>query len=118
MFSRKKGQSTAEYAILLGLVIAVAAGVMQVALKGGVRQKHKQALNYLLDAGSDVADFNDVIDQDVSLYSQDFRKTTVASDDFVDETVLNKGGEEKKMQKQTSTTTSVNIETIDETGSE
>ncbi len=44
----RKGQSTAEYAILIGLVAAIAAGFLSVSLKGAVRSKNEQATNYLL----------------------------------------------------------------------
>ena len=116
MWLNKKAQSTAEYAITLGLVIAVAAGIMSVALKGGMRQKNEQAVNYLLNAGSDVTDFSSVDDQSVALYSQEYRDTTILSGDtnFIDKTVLNKGGAEKRHQLQTSLTNATSIETINE----
>lgn len=114
MFLRKKGQSTAEYAIVIGLVIAVAAGVLQVALKGGIRHKNKQALDFMLNAGNDNPDFHEATSPDVSLYSQDYRQTEVkGGDDYVDETVMAKGGKEEKHQKQTTEASSVNIETIE-----
>lgn len=114
MFLRRKGQSTAEYAIIIGLVIAVAAGILQVALKGGIRQKNKQALDFMLNAGNDTPGFEKSTTADVSLYSQDYRETTVKGDkDYVDESVLEKGGSEKKYSKQKTETTSVSIETID-----
>lgn len=110
MFIRKKAQSTAEYAIMLALVAALAAGVLQVSLKGGIRQKQKQALNYLLDAGS--ANLTTPA-QNVSLFSQEYRETTVkGGTDFVDSSVMKKGGLEKRLQKQVTDTTSVSIETI------
>ena len=100
MWLNKKAQSTAEYAITLGLVIAVAAGIMSVAL----------------NAGSDVTDFSSVDDQSVALYSQEYRDTTILSGDtnFIDKTVLNKGGAEKRHQLQTSKTNATSIETINE----
>jgi hypothetical protein len=114
MFLRK-GQSTAEYAIVIGLVVAVAAGILGVTLKGGMRQKQKQALNYLLDAGSTVTEFSNVGDQDELLFSQEARQTTVkGGTDFADTTVMKKGGAEKKYQKQTTESVSTSIETIDE----
>jgi len=114
MLFRKKGQSTAEYAIVIGLVIAVAAGVLQVALKGGIRQKNKQALDFMLNAGNNVTEFSDTTGVDVALYSQDYRQTTVKGGaDYVDESVMAKGGAEKKYQKQATETTAVSVETID-----
>ena len=112
MFLKKKAQSTAEYAIIIGLVIAVAAGVLQVALKSGIRQKNKQAMEYLLTAGDD-AGLPTTSDATASTFSQDYRETKVLKDAYVDEAVLEKGGAEKKYQKQKSETESVNIETID-----
>lgn len=112
MLLRKKAQSTAEYAITIGLVVAVVAGVLQVALKGGIRQKNKQALNYLIDAGSSVTAFN-TTDGAEALYSQDYRKTTIDEADFVDQTVMQKGGAEKRYQKQSTASESVSLEMID-----
>jgi hypothetical protein len=112
MFLRKKAQSTAEYAITLGLVIAVAAGVLQVALKGGMRQKNKQAMNYMLDAGSNLLT---TADQGEKIYSQEARSTTIKSGtDFVDTIVMNKGGAEKKYQQQKTKSESTSVELIDE----
>lgn len=120
MLIKKKGQSTAEYAIVIGLVIAVAAGILQVALKGGIRQKNKQALDYMLSAGTTgdgSSEFTSAESTDVSLYSQDYRQTTVkGGGDYVDESVLKKGGSEEKYQKQKTETTSVSVETINAAG--
>ncbi len=111
MFLRKRAQSTAEYAITIGLVIAVTAGILQMALKGGIRQKNKQALNYLLDAGKD--QLGGIPEQDEALYSQEYRSTTVkGGDQFADESVMKKGGAEEKIQKQTTETTAVSVENI------
>lgn len=115
MFLNKRGQSTAEYAIVIGLVVAVAAGALQVALKGGIRQKNKQALNFLISAGDDVTTFNNVSDEDVSVFSQDYRSTKILSGTgYVDKSVLFKGGAEKKYQKQSTESTSVSVELIDQ----
>lgn len=111
MFLRKKAQSTAEYAITIGLVIAVTAGVLQMALKGGLRQKNKQAVNYLLNAGNE--ELGSVSEQQEQLFSQDYRTTTVKKDDYVDESIMEKGGGEKKMQRQTTQSSAVNVELID-----
>jgi len=115
MLLGKKAQSTAEYAILIGVVIAVAAGVLQVALKGGVRQKNKQALNYLLSAGNTETAFNATTDTGVALYSQEFSKTTVDAADYKDATLLKKGGAVESIQQQKTATTSVSLETINAT---
>lgn len=112
MFLTKKGQSTAEYAIVFALVVAVAAGVLQVALKGGIRQKNKQALNYLLTAGDTTTAFNSTADQSVDLFSQDWRQTTIDTSGFKDERVMLKGGAEKRIQNQTTASESVSVELI------
>lgn len=115
MFLRKKGQSTAEYAIAIALVIAVAAGVLQVALKGGIRQKNKQALDILLNAGNETNEFAASGEGSVSLYTQDYRQTTIGKDSFVDRSVLKKGGAEERHQKQQIDTTAVSVETMEAT---
>ena len=113
MFLKKKGQSTAEYAIVIGLVVAVAAGILQIALKGGIRQKNSQAMNYMLGAGNDNAALTGATDVAPAMFSQDYRQTTVKGGaDYVDESVLQKGGSEKKYQKQSTTTTAVSVETL------
>jgi hypothetical protein len=110
MFLKKKGQSTAEYAIVIGLVVAVAAGILQIALKGGIRQKNTQAMNYMLGAGNDQLNATDV---QAAMFSQDYRQTQVLGGDaYVDESVMQKGGSEKKIQRQATTTTSVSVETL------
>jgi len=114
MLLRKKGQSTAEYAILLGVVVAVAAGILQVALKGGMRQKNKQALDYMVTAGD--TDIPTAANAKADLYSQEYRQTTVKKADYVDKSVLEKGGAEKKQQKQTTETESISLETINAAG--
>ena len=119
MFFNQKGQSTAEYAIVFGLVIAVAAGILQVALKGGLRQKNKQALDYMLTAGSDNTELAAADGEgSIALYNQDFRETTVkGGESYVDQSVLKQGGAEEKKQVQQTETKAVSIETIDEAGS-
>jgi hypothetical protein len=114
MFLRRKGQSTAEYAIIFALVIAVAAGVLQVALKGGIRKKNAQALDYMLNADNgkiDEANPN-LGGTGVSLFSEDWRKTTIAKDSYVDKKVMKKGGLEQKRQVQETATESVSLEKV------
>ncbi len=113
MFLKKKAQSTAEYAIAFGLIIAVAAGVLQVALKGGIRQKNKQAMNLLLGAGSDVAEFQNATDQAELLFSEDYRSSTINKDSYVSEEIMDKGGAVKSRQNQEINSTTVGIEKID-----
>ncbi|MBI4707613.1 MAG: hypothetical protein HY761_06780 [Candidatus Omnitrophica bacterium] len=122
MFLSKRAQSTAEYAITLGLVVAVAAGFLSVALKGGIRDKSTQSLNFLQQAGGKEDKANDsdfdlssysTSGSDQSLYTQDLRKTTVDDKTFVDKSILHKGGKEDREQSQTTTTSAVSIETLD-----
>ena len=108
----RKGQSTAEYAITIGLVVAVVAGVMQVALKGGMRKKSKQALNFMMDAGDDA--LSQYEDRDMALYQQDYRTTQVDADSYADEYLMEKGGAEKRYQQRTSETTGYSVELMDE----
>jgi len=111
MFLRKKAQSTAEYAITLGLVVALAAGVLQIALKGGIRQKHRQALNVLIEAGN--AEGLPTTDATAYTFTQENRETKVLGGAAYDDTsVMKKGGLEKKRQLQTTETNSVAIETM------
>ena len=113
MFLKKKGQSTAEYAIVIGLVVAVAAGILQIALKGGIRQKNSQAMNYMLGAGNNVTEFSAATDVAPAMFSQDYRQTTVkGGNDYVDESLMQKGGSEKKYQRQKTETTAVSVETL------
>ena len=117
LHKNNKGQSTAEYAIAIGLVIAVAAGVLQVALKKGITQKQAQALNILSlagqSAGSSGADtfLGNETAGALGLYQQDWRQTQVSANE--QESVLQKGGSEKRYQTQTSSTSAVSIETLD-----
>ncbi|MFA5157450.1 MAG: hypothetical protein WC532_08750 [Candidatus Omnitrophota bacterium] len=124
MFLRKKGQSTAEYAIVIGLVIAVAAGILQVALKGGIRQKNKQATDYLVgendgtDGGAGgyaAMNAQIALGDPAELYTQEMRDTTVLGGDanYVDESVMLKGGAEERRQKQVTETTAVSVEAIE-----
>jgi hypothetical protein len=104
-----KGQSVSEYAIILGLVIAVAAGVSQVLLKGALRQKQEKAVNYLLNAGS--AQLTTSITQK-PIYNQEVRQTKITANKFIDQTVTQKGGGELKMQRQEQVSPSTSIETL------
>ena len=117
MFLRKKAQSTAEYAITIALVVAVTAGVLQVALKGAIRQKNKQALNYLLSAGN-VTEFTNAANQGVKLFTQELRQTTINKDNFKDETILHKGGSEQRVQQQQTDATALSVETINATSTD
>ena len=115
MLLRKKAQSTAEYAIIIALVIAVAAGVLQVALKNAVRQKHQQAVTYMINAGN--ATLAPAIAAGgtgvgTQYLSQEFSQTKVDSGTYVDTASLSKGGSENRTQSQTTNTTTVNVERV------
>ncbi len=112
MFLRRRGQSTAEYAIALGLVVAVAAGILQVALKGGIRDRNRQAVNYLLSAGQDVPEFNNAQDRNPLLFSEEFRSTTIDRGTYIDERLMERGGAERARRRQQADTTSITIEKI------
>lgn len=119
MLLKVKGQSTAEYAILIALVAAVAAGFLSVSLKGAIRNKNQQASDYLMKAGVDDRTTNLLIgygaDNVVPLYTQEVSKTTLRgnADEYKNVSVLEKGGSEKKYQKQTTESEAVSVETLD-----
>lgn len=113
---RERGQSTAEYAILIGLVVAVAAGFLSVSLKGAMRSKNEQATKLLMQAGDATLSVYGTGASDIPLYVQEVSKTTVkGGDEYKNITVLEKGGSEKKLQQQVTETTAVSVETLDGT---
>jgi Flp pilus assembly pilin Flp len=119
MFLKLKGQSTAEYAILIALVAAVAAGFLSVGLKGAIRGKNQQASDYLMRAGTDASTGTDLLsgygsDNRVPLYTQEVTKTQVKGGaDYKNVTVLEKGGSEKKYTMQTTDSDAISVETLD-----
>ncbi len=113
----KKGQSTAEYAILIGLVAAVAAGFLSVSLKGAMRSKNEQANNYLLQAG-DEHGLNTYTSggANIPLYTQEVSQTVLKGGEaYKNVNVLKRGGSEEKTSLQTTQTTAVSVETLDGT---
>ena len=69
-------------------------------------------MNYMLNAGNgtELTTSGDIAP---ALFSQDYRQTQVKGGaDYVDESLMEKGGSEKKYQKQKTTTTAVSVETI------
>ena len=125
MFLRKKAQSTAEYAITIGIVVAVVAGVMSVALKGGMRQKATQATDILKSSGTASAGLdtsitgvmgvttgggvlNATVDGMAPVYEGDARHTTVQTQES--ESILKKGGALSSSSNSVSNTSSVNYE--------
>ena len=121
MLLKVKGQSTAEYAILIALVAAVAAGFLSVSLKGAIRNKNQQASAYLMGAGVEARSGTDALagyadsENVVPLYTQEVSKTTLkgGTDAYKNVSVLEKGGSEKKYQKQTTESEAVSVETLD-----
>jgi Flp pilus assembly pilin Flp len=119
MLLKKKGQSTAEYAILIALVAAVAAGFLSVSLKGAVRNKNQQASDYLMKAGVDDRSGSDLLsgygaDNEVPLYTQEVSKTQLkGGDDYKSVSVLEKGGSERKYQKQVTESQALSVETLE-----
>jgi mevalonate kinase len=126
MLLRKKAQSTAEYAITIGIVVAVVAGVMQVSLKGGMRKKSAEASNFLTRAGQttptgiDTALFGsgapmNANASDFNTYEAESRQTTVSSVGYLDRKIQEKGGAVRSAQEQTTTSNSMTVETYDRT---
>ena len=124
MFLRKKAQSTAEYAITIGIVVAVVAGVMSVALKGGMRQKATQATDLLKTSGTvtsgvdttgvdsnvlkQMGVMSKAADGNLTVYEGDARHTTVNNQDS--ESVLKKGGAMTSSSNSSSQTSTFNYE--------
>jgi Flp pilus assembly pilin Flp len=116
MFLKLKGQSTAEYAILIALVAAVAAGFLSVGLKGAIRGKNQQASDFLMQAGNsgdgNISSYGE--SNAVPLYTQEVTKTQVKGGaDYKNVTVLEKGGSEKKYTMQTTDSDAISVETLD-----
>lgn len=115
MFNRK-GQSVSEYAIILGLVIAVAAGVTQILLKGALRDKQSKAVSLINNAGMDSLEFKNATAlkaANTTIYNQEVRQTVINATSFTDTKVLHKGGAEERKLLQNQTTPSSAIETIE-----
>jgi len=120
MLLSKKAQSTAEYAITIGIVVAVVAGVMSVALKGGMRQKSTQTTSLLKTSGTTVTPDNSTFgtalgslsttdtDANFTVYEGDARHTTVTQQDS--ESILKKGGAMTSSSNSASQTSTFNYE--------
>jgi len=119
MLLKTRGQSTVEYAILIALVSAIAVGFLSVALKGAIRGKNQQASDYLVRSGVDDATGSNQLvgfgaNNDVPLYTQELSKTQVrGGSEYVNVSVLEKGGAEKKKQTQTTESGAISVETLD-----
>ncbi len=109
MFLRKRGQSTAEYAIVIGLVIAIAAGITQVVLKRGIAKKTDQVVDYFVKMND--TELGGTAATDIPIYSQEYRKTDITA--MSDVSTLKQGAGEEKTQSQTTTTNAYTAETID-----
>ena len=106
---RRRGQATAEYAILVGVVIALAAGVLGLILKGEMSYKQRQGANILHTAGqSSLGSASGLV-----YYTQEARNTTVDAKTYRDVAVMRKGGYEEKLLQQRSNTTSITVEMRD-----
>jgi hypothetical protein len=110
MILNRRAQSTAEYAVLIGLVAAVTAGVLSVALKGAIRQKNKQAMGYLLDAGNS----NLGTGRNAATFTEQYSQDTVSGSDFASQKVMKRGGLEESYQKQKVTKETIAVESINE----
>ena len=108
---RNKGQSTAEYAILIGLVIAIAAGILSALIKGGMTHKVRQAVQVLEDTGSTQLG----TEAGLRAYTQEGRTTTIDNATYLDREVMLKGGATEKTQTQGSQTNSISVEMLNET---
>ena len=126
MLLSKKAQSTAEYAITIGIVVAVVAGVMSVALKGGMRQKVTQATDLLKTTGTSTGvvsglkggdneelmaatgTLHQADDTNFTVYEGDARHTTVNKQDS--ESILKKGGAMVSNSSSESQTSTFNYE--------
>ena len=130
MFLSKKAQSTAEYAITIGIVVAVVAGVMSVALKGGMRNKTTQSTDFLKNTGTkllpgstdtsiagalgvtpDTALDAATSEANFTVYEGDARHTTVNKQDS--ESILKKGGAMVSNSSSESQTSTFNYEAYD-----
>ena len=127
MLLSKKAQSTAEYAITIGIVVAVVAGVMSVALKGGMRQKATQSTDFLKNTGTTLlagsTDSNitgamgitegsvlnaTASDANFTVYEGDARHTQVTRQDS--ESIMKKGGAQTSSSNSESQTNTFNYE--------
>lgn len=96
---RKRGQSTAEYAILISLIIAVAAALGGV-LRAGLAGKHGQALNILYGAGNGT-ELTTAPKYSGVTFEEQIRASEVLKDNYTDVEVMKKGGavERKRAQR-------------------
>jgi hypothetical protein len=115
MFLRKKAQSMAEYAVILGLVVAVAAGILSSFVRTGMRMKGAQALRYLLDAGSNTTG-GGIGNASSGMMSADESWSQSQLSDVTSTSNLQRGGSQERRQTQTSTTDSIEIEKVNVTG--
>ncbi len=136
----KRAQSTAEYAITIGVVVAIVAGIMSVTLKSGMRKKHTEGALFLQGAGNvtggtiynpDGSASSQTVDSDVfgsgaslsqngrmKIFETEARRTVVDSNSYVDRKILHKGGRAEQLQAQLTNTTSVTIDHMGEVDSQ
>ena len=121
MLLRRKAQSTAEYAITIGIVVAVVAGIMQVALKGGMRKKSMQAGSFLESAGTSSSGLDSTFtsalnasatDDSLHIYESEARRTNIGSQNSTQ--VMQKGGAMQSASDSSSNSTSLTVEKFEE----
>ena len=83
----RKGQNTAEYAILIGVIVA-AAIAMQIYIRRGMQARIKDAVDFTKTADSDVG--GNVFDHNVSQYEPYYMNTNF--------TTVQSGGSSEEMQ--------------------
>lgn len=113
-----KGQSTAEYGVLFGVIIAIAAGALTVSLKNAIQSKHDKSLEFMLGAGTttleDALEGGEGHEAALAIFAtgEEVRQTTTDNTTYRDERVRHKGGAEQAIQLQDTATDSVAINKI------
>jgi len=104
---KSKGQSTAEYAILIGLVVAVAAALGGV-LRAGIAGQHGQALNVLYNAGNGTELTSTPVQSGVT-FEQQARVSEVDKDSYKNVEIMKKGGAIERLQRQKVATEEITV---------
>ncbi|MFC1594074.1 hypothetical protein ACFL38_01980 [Candidatus Omnitrophota bacterium] len=115
MFKNKRAQSMAEYGILFAAIIAIAAGALSIALKGGIQQKERDAMTLLLGAGNteleaEIGALGAI--PEVDMLSEDVRQSTTLAAGYQDRTVMLQGGATQSINEATTSTTAVSTVAI------
>lgn len=112
MLKNIRAQSTAEYAILIGVVVAAAAGFLAVSMKNAIGTKHDSAVDYFLRAGTatlEEAVEGEGVSVDIIASQEEVRHTTQYQEGFADTRVRHQGGAEQALQTQRVKTDQVSI---------